>query len=114
MKLLVVKHASDSNASLGDGLESLGYTVDLVTDCSEAISYASCNNYDVIILDLVLLKESSLLVLHEIRELDGNVEILVLSSSEQIHDRVTALIQGADDYLVKPFTIEELHACIQS
>ena len=110
----MVKHASDSNASLGAGLETLGYTVDLVTDGSEAVTYASCNNYDVIILDLMLPKESSLLVLHEIRELDGNVEILVLSSSEQIHDRVTALIQGADDYLVKPFTIEDLHASIQS
>lgn len=52
--------------------------------------------------------------MHEIRELQGDVEILILSNSEQIHDRVTALIQGADDYLVKPFTIDDLHASIQS
>ena len=114
MKLLVVKHPSTSNASLGAGLESFGYKIDRVTNGSEAITYASFNNYDVIILDLMLPKESSLLVLHEIRGLDGNVEIIVLSSPEQIHDRVTALIQGADDYLVKPFPVDDLHACIQS
>jgi len=114
MKLLIVKHSSTSNASLGAGLASLDYKIDLVTNGTEAITYASCNNYDVIILDLMLPKESSLLVLHEIRELDGNVEILILPSSEQIHDRVTALIQGADDYLVKPFSVDDLNASIQS
>ena len=114
MKVLVVEHSSDSKISLCSGLESLGYAVDVVADGSEAIALASCKNYDIIILDLMLSKESSLLALHDIRELDRNVNILILSAPEQIHDRVTALIQGADDYLVKPFSIEELDASIQS
>lgn len=114
MKLLVIVHSSDLSTALGVELESLGYDVDLVTGGSEAITYASCNNYDVIVLDLLLPKESSLLVLHEIRELDSNVEILILSTPGQIHDRVTALIQGADDYLVEPFSVDDLHASIQS
>jgi len=99
---------------MGTELESLGYEVDEVADGTEAITFASCNNYDVIILDLMLPKESSLLALHDIHELDPNVDILILSTPGQIHDRVTALIQGADDYLVKPFSIDDLHASIQS
>ena len=140
MKVLVVEHSSNSEISLGTGLESLGYAVDVVADGTEAITYASCNNYDVIIMDLMLPKESILLALHEIRELDRDViimdlmlpkesillalheireldrdvDILILSTPEQIHDRVTALIQGADDYLVKPFSVDDLNASIQS
>jgi len=114
MKVLVVEHSLEAENSLGTGLESLGYVVDVVAEGAEAITLASRNNYDIIILDLMLPKESSLLALHEIRELDPNVDILILSTPEQIHDRVTALIQGADDYLVKPFSIDDLHASIQS
>lgn len=114
MKVLLVEHFSNAKISLGAGLESLGYEIDVVADGSAAITFASCNNYDVIILDLMLPKESSLLALHEIHELDPDVDILILSTPEQIHDRVTALIQGADDYLVKPFSIDDLHASIQS
>ena len=56
----------------------------------------------------------SLLLLHEIREMSRASEILILSTPEQISERITALIQGADDYLVKPFTPEDLYACILS
>ena len=99
---------------MSSGLQGFGYAVDVVADGTHAIINASSRDYDVIILDLMLPKESSLLVLHEIRELDREVEILILSSRDQIHDRVTALIQGADDYLVKPFSCDDLHARIQS
>jgi len=99
---------------MSSGLQAFGYAVDVVTEGTEAIAHASSQDYDVIILDLMLPKESSLLVLHEIRELDRDVEILILSARDQIHGRVTALIQGADDYLVKPFSCDELHARIQS
>ena len=99
---------------MSSGLQEFGYAVDVVADGTQAITNASNRDYDVIILDLMLPKESSLLVLHEIRELDREVEILILSSRDQIHDRVTALIQGADDYLVKPFSCDDLHARIQS
>jgi DNA-binding response OmpR family regulator len=56
--------------------------------------------------------EFSLLVLPEIREFNRDVEILILSARDQFRDRVTALIQGADDYLVKPFSFDELYARI--
>jgi len=114
MKVLVVEDSARLQSSLSSGLEAYGYDVDVVAEGTEAITYASRRDYDVIILDLMLPKESSLLVLHEIRELNREVEILILSARDQIHDRVTALIQGADDYLVKPFSCDDLHTRIQS
>ena len=114
MKVLVVEDSAKLLTSLSAELEEIGYSVDVVDDAAAAISCASDHSYDIIILDLMLPKESSLLVLHEIRELDREVEILILSTQNQIHDRVTALIQGADDYMVHPFSINDLHDRIES
>ncbi len=113
MQVLLVENSVTLQTSLGSGLRKLGYAIDIVADGVEAIARASSRDYDIIILDLILPKESSLLILHEIRESDRDVEILILSTRDQIHDRVTALIQGADDYLVKPFSLDDLHARIQ-
>jgi DNA-binding response OmpR family regulator len=113
MKVLVIEDSTKLQTSLGAGLRALGYQVDVVANSQQAIAYASDHEYDIIILDLMLPKDSSLLVLHEIRESNREVEILILSARDQIHDRVTALIQGANDYLVKPFSFDELHQRIQ-
>jgi len=113
MKVLVVEDSKKLLTSLSAELCEFGYEVDVVVDAAEAISCASERSYDVILLDLMLPRESSLLVLHELRELDREAEILILSTADQIHDRVTALIQGADDYLVKPFSFDDLHTRIQ-
>lgn len=113
MNVLFVEKSPQLQQRLGLGLGELGYRVDTVSSGEEALARASTHAYDLIILDLMLPQESNLLVLHEIREQDREIEILVLSTQEQIHDRVTALIQGADDYLVKPFSCDELHARIQ-
>lgn len=114
MKVLVVEDSAKPLTSLSAELEEFGYLVDVADDAATAISYVSERSYDIIIIDLMLPRESSLLVLHEIRELDREVEILILSTQNQIHDRVTALIQGADDYMVHPFSINDLHDRIQS
>jgi len=114
MKVLVVEDSAKLLTPLIADLRESGYMVDAVADTTQAISHASAHDYDIIIIDLMLPIESSLLVLHEIRELDRKVEILILSTQDQIHDRVTALIQGADDYLVHPFSFDDLHSRIQS
>lgn len=113
MKVLVIADSEKLLTSLSTALGESGYEVDVVTDTAGAIKYAAEGSYDIIILDLMLPGKSSLLVLHELRELDQAVEILILSTADQIHDRVTALIQGADDYLVKPFSYDDLHTRIQ-
>lgn len=113
MKVLVIADSEKLLTSLSTALGESGYEVDVVADTAGAIKYAAEGSYDIIILDLMLPGKSSLLVLHELRELDQAVEILILSTADQIHDRVTALIQGADDYLVKPFSYDDLHTRIQ-
>ncbi len=113
MKVLLIEDSTGQQTSPGAGLRALGYQVDIVANSQQAIAYATDHEYDIIILDLMLPKDSSLLVLHEIRESNREVEILILSVHDQIHDRVTALIQGANDYLVKPFSFDELHERIQ-
>lgn len=114
MKVLVVEDSAKLMTPLIADLREFGYVVDAVGDAAEAITHASDRDYDIIILDLMLPIESCLLVLHEIRELDREVEILILSTQDQIHDRVTALIQGADDCLVHPFSFSDLHNRIQA
>ena len=113
MNLLLVESSQNPQDALVAGLLERGYEVDRVGDGNKAIARAAEREYDVIVLDLRLPSESSLLVLHEIRESDRRVDILVLAARNQIHDRVTALIQGADDYLVTPVSADQLHARIE-
>jgi CheY-like chemotaxis protein len=113
MKLLMVESPQYPQDSLAGELGVLGYRVDRVTDGKAALERVGTAHYAVIVLDLRIPSESSLLVLHEIRETDRRVDILVLAARNQIHDRVTALIQGADDYLVIPVSALQLHARIE-
>jgi len=112
MKALVVEDCAEGRSAAGKFLQRRNFRVELVRDEGEAIERAAQEVYDVIILDLLQPSASSLLLLHEIRQLNRDSKILILSAPEQIGERVTALIQGADDYLVKPFTAEELYARI--
>ena len=114
MKVLVVEEIAGQQSAVCESLQQQDYSVERVCGGRNAILRATRYNYDLIVLDLMLASESSLLVLHEIRELNKECEILILSNPEQIRDRVTALIQGADDYLLKPFKPEDLYARILS
>lgn len=114
MKILVVEDSKKLQKSLRAGLRRLGYAVDIAGDGEEGIAFATTGNYDVIVLDLMLPKKSGLEVLQEIRRSNHSPEILILSSRDQTHDRIAGLQQGADDYLVKPFAFDELHARIQA
>jgi len=114
MKILVVEDSKKLQKSLRAGLRRLGYAVDIASDGEEGIAFATTGNYDVIVLDLMLPKKSGLEVLQEIRRSKQSPEILILSARDQTRDRIAGLQQGADDYLVKPFAFDELHARIQA
>lgn len=114
MYLLVVESSDPATRSPASELRVLGHLVDPVGDPRQAVARASIEPFDAIVLDLAHAAESDLLVLHELRESNPAVPILVVSAHDQIHDRVTALIQGADEYLVRPYTLAELDARIEA
>ena len=114
MYLLVVESPDPTSRSPAAELRALGHMVDPVTDPREAINRASIEPFEAIVLDLAQAAGSRLLLLHELRESNREMPILVVSGQDQIHDRVTALIQGADDYLVRPFTRDDLQARLES
>lgn len=114
MKVLVIEDSTKLQKSLRAGLRRMGYAVDIASDGEQGINFALHYEYDVIVLDLMLPKKSGLEVLREIRQSKRNPEILILSARDQTSDRIIGLEQGADDYMVKPFSFDELHARIQA
>ena len=114
MKLLVIEDSAKIRKSLKVGLSKLGYAVDLAIDGEQGLQFALHLEYDVVVLDLMMPKMSGLEVLRKIRTSNRNPEILILSARDQTRDRIEGLELGADDYLVKPFSFDELHARIQA
>lgn len=108
MKLLLVEDSERLQRSLSMGLKKHGFTVDQAFDGEEALSYIAANQYEVIILDLILPKIDGLSVLSKLRGDGNDCHVLILSANDQTQDRVRGLDLGADDYLVKPFSFDEL------
>jgi len=99
--------------SLGKALRQSGYTVDLSSDGEGGLWQAEANDYDVIILDIMLPKLDGLTVMRRLRTQGQQMPILLLTARDTVADRVEGLQTGADDYLVKPFALQELLARVQ-
>jgi len=110
MKLLIIEDSSRLRNSLTEGFTRLGYSVDSSGDGKEGLSFAMINDYDVIILDLMLPTMDGISILKSLRRAYINTYVLILSAKDQIEDRVAGLNSGADDYLIKPFSFDELRA----
>jgi len=108
MKLLLVEDSPILQRSLSAGLTNSGMTVDQAFDGDEAESYLALSKYDVIILDVMLPKRTGLDVLQRLRAKGNRTFVLILSAKDQVEDRTRGLDLGADDYLVKPFSFDEL------
>lgn len=108
MKILVVEDEKRIADSLKKGLELEGFSVDVVYDGNKGFDLASTGEYSLLILDLMLPGQDGLQVTSSLRSLQSNVPILILTAKGQVSDRVLGLNSGADDYLVKPFSFEEL------
>ena len=111
--LLVEDHA-DLAATIGDELESRGYTMDYAGDGATALGLATTQGYDLIVLDLMLPKVSGMEVCKRLREQRVSTPVLMLTARDQIGDKLEGFEKGADDYLVKPFDMDELAARIQA
>jgi len=114
MRVLVIEDYDRLRSSLVRGLRENGYAVDQAADGEEGLAAASSSLYDVIILDLMLPKRDGFEVLKELRTRGVASRILILTARETVRDRVRGLDLGADDYLVKPFSFEELMARVRS
>jgi len=110
MRILVVEDDPRMAMLLARALRETGYAVDVVADGNHAIEHASFGTYDLMILDIMLDGPDGFIVCRSVRQGESNLPILMLSARSEIQDRVRGLEQGADDYLPKPFAVEELRA----
>lgn len=114
MRLLLIEDDHLLGDGIRVGLSQDGYTVDWLTDGHSAISALNTEHYDLAILDLGLPRCSGLEVLKNLRQNGNDMPVLILTARDTVEDRVKGLDQGADDYLTKPFDLDELNARIRA
>ncbi len=114
MRVLVVEDSRRLRETIGLALRKSGYAVDLTPDGSDGLWMAQSHRYDAVILDIMLPGLDGLSVLRQLRKEGNDTPILFLTAKDTIHDRVSGLRSGADDYIVKPFELEELLARVES
>lgn len=109
MKVLIIEDSTSLRRSLRVGLTNLGFTVDDTGDGSDGLSMALSGDYSLLILDLMLPSVDGTSILKAIRKAKKDIKVLILSAKDLTEDKVEGLLNGADDYLTKPFSFEELH-----
>ncbi len=114
MRVLLVEDSERLQRSVTSGLKKSGYAVDMAKDGTEGLWLAQSNDYDVIVLDIMLPGLDGLAVLERLRKANRNTHVLLLTAKDTVEDRVRGLRLGADDYLVKPFAFAELLARVES
>lgn len=114
MRLLIVEDSLQLAGDLQTHLQRHGHSCDHAADGVAALEFALRFPYDLVILDLMLPRLPGLDVLRQLRARGSDATVLVLSARDRVDDRVAALDAGADDYLVKPFALEELLARLRA
>lgn len=109
MKILIIEDSTSLRRSLKIGLSNLGFTVDDTGDGSEGLSMALAGDYSLLILDLMLPSVDGTAILKAIRKANKDLRVLILSARDLTEDKISGLLNGADDYLTKPFSFDELH-----
>ena len=114
MKLLLVEDDAMIGRALLDALRGDGYAVNWVRDGAAAEATLGSEPYDLVLLDLGLPRRDGLAVLRNLRARGNTVPVLVATARDAVGDRVAGLDAGADDYIVKPFDVDELQARIRA
>jgi DNA-binding response OmpR family regulator len=114
MKVLLVEDEHRISRSIKKGLEQESFLVETAFDGETAFDLASVEEYDVIILDLMIPKMDGIAVCKKLRAEEVHTPILILTARGEVDDKVSALNFGADDYLVKPFAFAELLARVRA
>jgi len=114
MRVLMVEDSQRLVQTVGAALRKVGYAVDVTGDGIEGLWLAESNDYDVIVLDIMLPGLDGLTLMQQLRQHGRNTHVLLLTARDTVADRVRGLQNGADDYLVKPFALDELLARVQA
>jgi len=114
MRILIAEDEKELSNALMTILKHNNYSVDVVDNGEDAIDYIGTQNYDAVILDIMMPKIDGITVLKTVRKNLNKIPILLLTAKTEIDDRVVGLDAGADDYLAKPFSTKELLARIRA
>lgn len=114
MRILYAEDERSLSEAVVDILVYHNYTVDAVYDGETALAYAQLEEYDGIILDIMMPKKNGLEVMRELRRNGCNTPIMILTAKSEIGDQIIGLDAGADDYLPKPFSMELLLAHVRA
>jgi len=114
MKVLIVEDEPKTGDYLKQGLSEAGFVADLARDGVDGRHLALTDDYDLVVLDVMLPGLDGWQVLREIRQAGRHMPVLFLTARDQVEDRVKGLELGADDYLVKPFAFSELLARVRT
>ena len=114
MRLLIVEDEKQLCDTIAKSLYAAGYEVDTCYDGDEALDYVLTEEYDLIVLDLNLPGRDGMNILRELRQDNDETKVIILSARSQIADKVEGLDAGANDYMEKPFHLQELEARIRS
>ncbi|WP_297232840.1 response regulator transcription factor [uncultured Flavonifractor sp.] len=114
MRILLAEDERSLSRALVALLERSNYSADAVYDGEEALAYLEGGNYDALILDIMMPKVDGLTVLRRLREQGNPIPVLLLTAKSEVSDKVLGLDTGANDYLTKPFSTQELMARIRA
>ena len=114
MRLLLAEDEVSLSKAVTTILKKNNYTVDLACDGVEALEYLETNEYDGVILDVMMPRMDGISVLQHLRKAGNCVPVLMLTARAEIDDKVLGLDSGANDYLTKPFAVKELLARIRA
>jgi two-component system copper resistance phosphate regulon response regulator CusR len=114
MKILIVEDEQKTGDYLKQGLSEAGFVADLARDGVDGLHLALSDDYDLMVLDVMLPKLDGWQVLREVRQKGKHLPVLFLTARDEVEDRVKGLEFGADDYLVKPFAFSELLARVRA
>ena len=114
MRILLAEDERSLSRAVLALLEKNNYSADAVYDGAEALEYLAAENYDAVILDIMMPKMDGLTVLRKLRESGNHIPVLLLTAKSEVADKVLGLDTGANDYLTKPFATAELLARLRA
>jgi len=114
MRILVIEDYAPICNSVSERLREDDYIVDATSTGDEGLWYAQNHEYDVILLDIMLPNLDGISLLHKIRQQNNRTPVIIISALDTVENRINGLDAGADDYLIKPFSLDEMLARVRA